>query len=98
MKNDKMTLFLNLTVKSFNSWFENVPSCNGGYWKTNWHCSALNKYRIFSVLGRMTVLETNLSPGFLFVYCADLLDILMLKRATDGGNVICTCWNLYLLK
>lgn len=31
MKNDKMTLFLNLTVKSINSWFENVPSCNAGY-------------------------------------------------------------------
>lgn len=36
---------------------------------------------VFSVLGRTTVLETNMSPGFLLsVYYDDLLDILMLRR------------------
>lgn len=83
MKNDKMILFINLTVKRIfgNSWFENVTACNGSYWKANWHCTAFNKYIIFSVLGRRTtVLETNLSAGFLLPLYSDLLDILMLRR------------------
>lgn len=61
----------------------------------NLHCF-INR-EIFSLLASKTVIETNVSPGFLLpIYYTDLLEIFMLRREPQMEEILHVVVEIYI--